>query len=146
MIEYFDCKDVGFVKEYVGCKVEMNEEESSVKFTQPFLVKSLVDEFGAGSKHVSTPAPADQCSQIGSAEEIIPENEKKKYQASVGKLLYLTQWLRPEIGNLVRELSKFSSKSQICHQSAMERLMHFCVCYKDNGWTFKPTGIWNENN
>jgi hypothetical protein len=36
----------------------MNERERSVKFTHPFLVKSLVNEFGAGSKLVSTPAPA----------------------------------------------------------------------------------------
>jgi hypothetical protein len=52
--------------------------------------------------------------------------------------------LRPEIGNWVRELSKFSSKAQICHQSAMERVMNLCVCYKDDGWTLKPTGIWKE--
>jgi hypothetical protein len=26
----------------------------------------------------------------------------------------------------------------------MERVMNFCVCYKDNGWTLKPTGIWKE--
>jgi hypothetical protein len=45
---------------------------------------------------------------------------------------------------LVRELSKFSSKPQICHQSAMERVMNFCICYKDNGWTLKPTEIWKE--
>jgi hypothetical protein len=69
---------------------------------------------------------------------------KNKYQAGVGKLLHQTQWSRPEIGNLVRELSKFSSKPQTCHQSAMERMMNFCVCYKDNGWTLKPTGIWKE--
>jgi hypothetical protein len=56
--ENFECKDVGFVKEYAGCKVEMNEKERSVKFAQSFLVKSLVNEFGAGSKNVSTSAPA----------------------------------------------------------------------------------------
>jgi hypothetical protein len=77
-MEYFECEDVGFVKEYVGCKVEMNEKERSVKFTKPFFVKSLVNEFGAGSKHVGTPAPAGQCLQSGSVEDIISENEKKK--------------------------------------------------------------------
>jgi Reverse transcriptase (RNA-dependent DNA polymerase) len=142
MMEYFECEDVGFVKEYIGCKVKMNEKERSVKFMQHFLVKSLVDEFGAGSKHVNTPAPAGQCLQAGSAEDIIPENEKKKFQAGVGKLLYPTRWSRPEIGNLV---TMFSLKPQSCHQSAIEILMSFCVCYKDNGWTLKPTGIWNEN-
>eukprot|EP00957_Ditylum_brightwellii_P067303 5107865-Ditylum_brightwellii.AAC.1 len=31
----FECDDVGKVKEYVGCKIERNEEERSFKFTQP---------------------------------------------------------------------------------------------------------------
>jgi hypothetical protein len=76
MMEYFECKDVEFVKEYIRCKVKMNEKEKSVIFMQPFLVKSLVNKFGAGSNHVSAPAPAGQCLQAGSVEDIIPENEK----------------------------------------------------------------------
>jgi hypothetical protein len=48
-----------------------------VKFLQPFLVKSLVDEFGAGPKHVSTPAPAGQSLQAGSVKDIILEKEQK---------------------------------------------------------------------
>jgi hypothetical protein len=71
------------------------------QFTQPFLVKSLVDEFSAGSKRVSTPAPAGQCLQSESAEDVVSKSEKKKYQAGVGKLLYLTRWSRPEIGTSV---------------------------------------------
>jgi hypothetical protein len=63
----------------------------------PILVKCLVDEFGYGFKHVSTPAPASRCLQAGNDEDIISEREKKRYQAGVGKLLYLIQWLRPEV-------------------------------------------------
>ena len=108
----------------------MDENERSVKCTQLFLVKSYIDKFGAGSKNVSTPAPVDQCLQAGSIEDIVPEREKKNYQAGVGKILHLTQWLRPEIGNSAGELSKFSSKPQISHQIAIERVMHFCNNYK----------------
>jgi hypothetical protein len=36
MMEYFECEDVGFVKEYVGCKVEMNEKERSVNLRNLF--------------------------------------------------------------------------------------------------------------
>jgi hypothetical protein len=49
----------------------------------------------------------------------------KDNQAGVGKLLYLTRWSSPEIGSSVRELSKFSSKPQMSHQSATERVMNF---------------------
>jgi hypothetical protein len=47
--------------------------------------------------------------------------------------MYVTQWSRPEIGNSVRELSKFSSKPQICHQSAMERVIIFAFVIKIMG-------------
>ena len=32
-MERFDCDDVGEVKEYVGCKIDKDESERSMKFT-----------------------------------------------------------------------------------------------------------------
>ena len=39
-----DCKDLGELKEYVGCKVDRTEEW--IRFTQPVKVQRFVDEFG----------------------------------------------------------------------------------------------------
>jgi len=142
MLQYFECDDIGFVREYVGCKIHMRAGDRSVKFTQPILIKSLIDEFNAGTKTVSTPASAGQCLQAGEVEDELQDNIKKKYQAGVGKLLYLTRWSRPEIGNSVRELSKFASRPQIGHFEAMNRVMNYCVMNKEVGWILKPIGEW----
>lgn len=45
MIMQFECHEVGKLKEYVGCKVDQNEEEGWIKLTQPVLMQSYVDEF-----------------------------------------------------------------------------------------------------
>ena len=43
-------EDVGKLKEFVGCKVEIDESERSAKFTQPVMIHSFLDEFREGKK------------------------------------------------------------------------------------------------
>jgi hypothetical protein len=50
---------------------------------------------------------------------------KQKYQAGVGKLLYLARWSKPEINNAVTELSRFGSKPQRAHMKAMMRVLDY---------------------
>jgi hypothetical protein len=42
MTAQFDCEEIGEVGEYVGCKVERNYEENSIKLTQPVMLQSLL--------------------------------------------------------------------------------------------------------
>jgi hypothetical protein len=51
----FECDDLGELNEYVGCKIDRNED--SVKFTQPVLIQSYEDEFDLNkTRQVFTPA------------------------------------------------------------------------------------------
>jgi hypothetical protein len=51
----FDCDNIGELTEYVGCKVERTKDY--VRFTQPVLLQSYVDEFSIESgRSVRTPA------------------------------------------------------------------------------------------
>jgi hypothetical protein len=68
--------------------------------------------------------------------------EKKKYQAGVGKLLYLARWSRPDINNIVRESSRFSTKPQVIHRETMLKVMKYCVSTNNLGLTLKPIGKW----
>ena len=45
MLKRFDCDDIGEVNEYLGCKIDINKEEGSLKMTQPVLLQSYSDEF-----------------------------------------------------------------------------------------------------
>jgi Reverse transcriptase (RNA-dependent DNA polymerase) len=142
LMKHFNCDDNGFSDEYVGCKIEMCSGNKMTKFTQPVLIRSLIEEFNSGKKKVSTPAAPGQTLQAGKTEDEVDIHEKKRYQAGVGKLLYLTRWSRPEIGNSVRELSRFAARPQLIHVVAMQRVMDYCVDGVDIGWTLKPNGEW----
>jgi hypothetical protein len=51
----FECDDLGELNEYVGCKIDRNED--SVKFTQPVLIQSYENEFELNNtQQVFTPA------------------------------------------------------------------------------------------
>ena len=43
--QHFKCDDIGKVKDYIGCKLDIAEDGRSLKMTQPVLVQSLTDEF-----------------------------------------------------------------------------------------------------
>ena len=45
MMERFECEDVGNIVEYVGCKIDIDREKQTLKFTQPVLLQSYEDEF-----------------------------------------------------------------------------------------------------
>jgi hypothetical protein len=42
---HYKCDDVGLVEDYIGCKITIDHDKRSLKFTQPVLVQSLNDEF-----------------------------------------------------------------------------------------------------
>ena len=43
-------EDVGERKEFVGCKIKIVKSEQLANFTQPVMIQSFWDEFGAGEK------------------------------------------------------------------------------------------------
>ena len=48
------------------------------------------------------------------------------------------KWSRPEIGNAVRELSRFMSCPGLSHVKAMYRVMNYCLNTEERGKVFKP--------
>ncbi len=76
LIERFDCKDWGDIKEYIECKIERTK--NSLKLTQPVLMQSYNDEFKLPKKSHKTPALAGlvlvaerRSSKPSNAEEIL---------------------------------------------------------------------------
>lgn len=46
MMSRSDCDEVGDFKEYIGSKLDWDEEQVWIKLTQPLLLQSLKDEIG----------------------------------------------------------------------------------------------------
>ena len=45
MLKQFECDDVGFSVEYVGCKLNFDNEEKRLTFTQPVMIQCFSDEY-----------------------------------------------------------------------------------------------------
>jgi hypothetical protein len=140
LVQYFECDDIGYAEEYVGCRITIRDKEA--KFLQSVLLRSLVDEFGAEDKGLKTPAPAGQTLQFAEGNTVLNVVDMRRYQAGVRKLLYLSRRSRPDISNSVRELSRFASQAQESHVNAMKRLMDYCWGTRNRGLVIKPSGKW----
>ena len=142
-LKRFDCDDVGDVKEYVGCKLERDDEERSFKFTQPVLLQSFEDEFDTTEKKPKTPAEAGTVLHSGSDTNKVGSKRHTYFRKGVGKLLHLTRWSRPEIQNAVRELSRQGSAPTEAHIKALHRVMEYCGGTPERGWKLQPNRVWD---
>jgi hypothetical protein len=117
LIERFDCKDCGDIKEYVGCKIERTK--NSLKFTQPVLMQSYNDKFELSKKSYKTPAPAGSVLVAGRKEEALSPAMQKKYCSRTGKAMHAMQYSKPETYNAVQNLSCHMHKATQDHYKAM---------------------------
>jgi hypothetical protein len=127
----FECDDLGELNEYMGCKIDRDEDY--VKFTQPVLIQSSEDEFELNkTRQVFTPAEQgnilmtyDQGTELGG-------KEQTKYRNGGGNLLHRMRWSHPQIYNALRELSRFMAVgASHAHTKVMKRVMKYCVETKD---------------
>ena len=145
-LELFDCDETGGLEEYVGCKIDRNMEERSMRLTQPVLLQSYVDEFELTGSIPEVPAPAgSMLSSDDQSPDLSPE-QQTKYRSGVGKLLHMMRWSRPDILNRVRELSRFMQAAKQSHFHAMITVMKYCVNTPKRGLELKPNATWDGIN
>jgi hypothetical protein len=143
MMSRFDCNKVGELKEYVGCKVDIDVEEQSVTLTQPVILQSFEDEFELpDGLSPRTPVIAGDVLVRGEVQEQVKHGEQKKYCSGVGKLIHMMRWSRPNTLNAFSELSRFMQGAMSAHTKAMLRVMKYCVGTPNRGVYLKPNGTW----
>ena len=142
----FDCDEVGELKEYIGCKVDIDRSKRCMKLTQPVLLQSYKDEFELPqSNGPKTPAVPGEVLQPCEEENQVSNSHHRMYRKGVGKLLHMMRWTRPEILNAVRELSRFMGGASWAHMKAMYRTMNYCVSTPNRGLILNPDQSWDGN-
>jgi Reverse transcriptase (RNA-dependent DNA polymerase) len=142
LLTHFECDNVGVMTEYVGCKVECNNNDS-IKLTQPVLLQSFVDEFDL-SKVGSAVTPAPQGEKLRVAEQGTEGDDAMQtvYRSGVGKLLHLTRWSRPDIRMAVQSLTRFGGRAGDKHLKAMHTVMQYCINTQYRGRKIKPNRLY----
>lgn len=133
----------GNKNKYVGCKLERNWKEGWIRITQPVLLQSYKDEFDLPESNVATPANPGQILVPCKEEHALNADAQTAYRLGVAKMLHMMRWSRPELLNLVRELSCFMKMAAGAHIRAMYQVMQYCVNTPKHGLLLKPKGKWN---
>jgi hypothetical protein len=125
----FTCKREGALTEYVGKKLSITRDENgrdTAKFTQPVLIKKLTDEYEVPDGPVSkTPAVAGQVLVKGDDD---PETQDTKmYQPATATCMFMMQWSRPDIFNVVRGLARHMTAPREAHVRALKTLIKYVM-------------------
>ncbi len=143
LMEKFDCKDCGDIKEYVGCKIERTK--ICLKFTQPVLVLSYHDEFDPPKKSYRMPALAGSILLAGKKEEALSPAMQKKYCSGTGKAMHAMQYSKPEMYNTVQDLSCHMQEATQDHYKAMLCPIKYSLDSIDQGLVLKPNRKWDSS-
>jgi hypothetical protein len=90
------CDDVGTVKDYIGCKIDIADNGRSLKMMQLVLVQSLTDDFEnivQGKMQLVPAKPGDKLTKCKNSNKLTP-TQHSWYQTGIGKLLYLVKHSR----------------------------------------------------
>jgi hypothetical protein len=136
----YTIKEIGTLKEYVGCTVMVRDE--GVHVVQPDIIKKMENLFASKISQLSvykTPAgPGEIVIRPKDGDTLIDENQQKLFRSGVGSLLYLMKHSRPDISNAVRELSKVMDGATNAHLKNLLRLIKFVSDTKNIGLILKP--------
>ena len=144
MKKLFDCNDSREVKEYIGTKVDVDKDNKTIRLMQPVLIQSFVDKFGVSeNSKVTTLAAPGKVLRKCPLERKMSHAQHKKYRKGVRKLMYLAHWTRPDILNVVRDLSRHAQYPGEEHYQAMQWCMIFCINTKEVAIELKAEQEWD---
>ena len=139
----FKIKELGPMKNFVGCQIHLNKARDTIWINQPKLIKNLELNFGKliiTERLFKTPAAPRSVVMRPNKEEdpIITPDEQFKYRSGVGMLMYLVKHSRPDIANATRELTKVLDGATEAHWKAMMRIIKYVLDTRTYSLRLKP--------
>ena len=127
--ERFGITELGVLKKHLGVWYEWGRDKNGpyVKASMPEMAKAIVLDFekhiGREVKGTRTPGYPGTSLIKGDAKEEPVHMEM--YRSLVGKIMYYTTKIGPDIANAARELSGFMQSPNSSHWRAMERMVGY---------------------
>ena len=135
-----EIEDVGELKEFVWFKTEIDKSEWSAKFTQPVMIQSFLDEFGAGKKKQVTPAEPNTVLKRPELGKILANKNQSKYCSGIRKMMHMMRWSRPDLYNMTHNCASHMILVGWTHHDAMIHVMDYSVITPEKGLGLKLHG------
>jgi hypothetical protein len=141
----FEVKVEESLADYLSCNILFNKDKTRAWLGQPHLIKSLEKKFGDAvtslQKYRTPGTPGQGIVRPKKDEESVPlvsPEDQALYRSGVGMLLYLVKHSRPDIANVVRELSKVMDGATPAALKEMKRVMKFVLDTRNFGLKIEP--------
>jgi Reverse transcriptase (RNA-dependent DNA polymerase). len=139
----FQLRDEGEVGDFLGIRIQ-KQHNGQFTLTQTGLIdKILLTTNMTDCNPVATPTSKEA---LGSDRDGDQFDEKWKYSAVVGMLLYLSSNTRPDITFAVHQCARYSHNPKVSHGKAIKRIVRYLQGTKDNkGMLLSPTDDYRVN-
>lgn len=130
----FDMVDMGPLAFYVGLKVTRDCKKKTIKLSKPGSIKKLLDRHGIlNAKNAKTPM---QETPLIHYEKSVSSNEKTKYVAKIGSIMYAMIETRIDIAFATSMVSCFAKNPRPDHFSAVDQLLRYLAGSPERAITF----------
>mmetsp|Transcript_15021 Transcript_15021/g.28265 ORF Transcript_15021/g.28265 Transcript_15021/m.28265 type:complete len:2300 (+) Transcript_15021:159-7058(+) len=131
----FQLRNEGEIGDFLGIRIQ-KQGEDSFYLTQTGLIDKVLTLTGMENCNaISTPTGREA---LGSDRDGPAFDEKWKYSAVIGMLLYLSGNTRPDITFAVHQCARFSHNPKHSHSVAVKRILRYLKGTKDKGMVFAP--------
>jgi hypothetical protein len=124
-------KELGEVKNFIGCRLVHSTDGKTIHIFQPKLIKNLEDSFSqyinTNRKYQTPGAPKTAVMRPEKGDSVLSLKDQTKYRSGVGMLLYLVKHSRPDISNAVRELTKVLDGATNAHWKSLIHTIKFVL-------------------
>jgi hypothetical protein len=128
--------------DYLSCEILFSRDRKKCWIGQPHLIRKLEKKFGEmvttlqkfrtpGTPSCGIVRPTDDKFKVSLEDQTL-------YRSGVGMLLYLVKHSRPDIANVVRELSKVMDGATLAAMKEMKRVIKFVMDTKHLGLKMEP--------
>jgi Reverse transcriptase (RNA-dependent DNA polymerase) len=121
------------VSDFLGVKIERNNDKRQYTLTKPHLIKSILDDLGLKDNSKSRDVPALSSKILQRHLDKPPHDEAWHYRSVIGKLNYLEICSRPDIAYAVYQCARFAHNPRTEHTKAVKLIGRYLKATTDKG-------------
>ena len=137
--KYFDIKDLGLIKDYLGIDIDLNLEQGYLKLSQAKYIDKVLAKYNMQDCNPIY-TPLDSKLKLEPNKEQATKELIKWFQGIIGSLLYITLGTRPDIAYSVIKLARYASNPSLVHVTAAKRILRYLKATKDYKITYSKSG------
>jgi Reverse transcriptase (RNA-dependent DNA polymerase) len=135
----FDITSEPRMSDFLGVKIDRDDEAKSVTLTQPHLIRSILQDLGLQGNSTPRDTPALSSRILQKYDGSHPHDEPWCYRSVIGKLNYLEKSTRPDIAYAVHQCARFSENPKVEHTRAVKLIGRYLLKTADKGIVCVPT-------